>query len=489
MNKLRPAELVHVFADVLILRFRLVCKPVVKVALDLIDRNARLTERDRIDHRSYVRQGTDQQPTIHEGYTARKIAAAGHESDRVQANVEIRERNRLLRGLVSQIKAIAERIQRLIAGKPHEFGFRAENWEIPYLQREMKADELAVRFGKRNGALYCIYSEEYEEDVMAARQRFADKAKYLNEHMKSERAEDGFLVQDTHKQLSISFRRETGKAEFAEQMRYSFGYDENTAQLAAAKFARETLLPEEHGRFMAQSAVDSIRHLIALRNDYIRQGLILAWLRVNPVTTGAQEDLGQAKRLEAKFEACVTDYFKAVNRARLYSGSDMQSAAEHRLEQASQELQAHLRFMIAPILAGEPEHRMRSHIDRIRSCVRHNMERKQKAADAEFDRNKRAEALLSEHITEDSVRNAFEVYERACSEIPEHLRQEARETVMSGDTPMPFGSLDRASIRFYREAMERVYETAVNLMHIPTNCDQQEQIEKEDNGFYMGRTR
>ena len=37
--------------------------------------------------------------------------------------------------------------------------------------------------------------------------------------------------------------------------------------------------------------------------------------------------------------------------------------------------------------------------------------------------------------------------------------------------------------------MERVYETAVNLMHIPTNCDQQEQIEKENNGFYMGRTR
>ena len=31
--------------------------------------------------------------------------------------------------------------------------------------------------------------------------------------------------------------------------------------------------------------------------------------------------------------------------------------------------------------------------------------------------------------------------------------------------------------------------TAVNLMHVPTDCDQQEPIEKEDNGFYMGRTR
>ena len=87
------------------------------------------------------------------------------------------------------------------------------------------------------------------------------------------------------------------------------------------------------------------------------------------------------------------------------------------------------------------------------------------------------------------MQNAFRAYEQACAKIPDSLRQDAQEAVMSGDTPMPFGSLDRASIRFYREAMERVYETAVNLMHVPTDCDQQEPIEKEDYGFYMGLTR
>lgn len=82
--------------------------------------NARLTEQNQIDHRSYIRQGIDQQPTIHEGYTARKIAAAGHESDRVQANAEIRERNRLLRALVSQIKAIGEKIAYYISVRNSE---------------------------------------------------------------------------------------------------------------------------------------------------------------------------------------------------------------------------------------------------------------------------------------------------------------------------------------------------------------------------------
>lgn len=454
--------------------------------------NARLTEQDRIDHRSYARQGIDQQPTIHEGYTARKIAAAGHESDRVRANVEIRERNRLLRSLVSQLKAIGERIKRLIAGRPHEFGFRAENWEIPYLQREMRADELEVRFEKRSGTLYGIYSEEYEEDVKAAKQRFADKITYLDAHIKFERTESGFRIQDTRKQFSMSFRYDVGRAEFSEQMSAAFGYDENTAQLAAAKFIQETLKPEEKEKFISQKKVSSVRHLIALRNDYIRQGLIFTWLRANPVVTNAQEDLKQVKMLEGTFEECVTAYFKSVGRTREYhrkAGDMSQSMEEYRLDQAAQALQKHLGFTIAPVLEGNPEYRMRSHIERIRKYAKHNMERKQKAADAEFARNKRAEVLMAENITEDSVQNAFRAYEQACAKIPDSLWQEAQEAVMSGDTPMPFGSLDRASIRFYREAMERVYETAVNLMHVPTDCDQQEPIEKEDNGFYMGRTR
>ncbi|SDA27136.1 MobQ family relaxase [Ruminococcus sp. YE78] len=59
--------------------------------------NARLPERDRIDHRSYKRQGIEQEPTIHEGYTARKIAAEGKPSERVRINEEIRERNNVLK--------------------------------------------------------------------------------------------------------------------------------------------------------------------------------------------------------------------------------------------------------------------------------------------------------------------------------------------------------------------------------------------------------
>ena len=76
--------------------------------------NNRLAERDHIDHRSYERQGIDQIPTIHEGYAARKIAAAGGTSERIEINNEIRQKNSLLRKIAAQLKAIGEEIKQLI---------------------------------------------------------------------------------------------------------------------------------------------------------------------------------------------------------------------------------------------------------------------------------------------------------------------------------------------------------------------------------------
>ena len=71
--------------------------------------NKRLSERDRIDHRSYARQGKDQMPTIHEGYVARKLTGKGVFSERVGLNEKIRQENALL----AEIKAIEKEIEQL----------------------------------------------------------------------------------------------------------------------------------------------------------------------------------------------------------------------------------------------------------------------------------------------------------------------------------------------------------------------------------------
>lgn len=54
---------------------------------------ARAGHEARVDHRSLAEQGIAREPTVHEGWAARRIGAT---ADRVQLNLQIRERNRQL---------------------------------------------------------------------------------------------------------------------------------------------------------------------------------------------------------------------------------------------------------------------------------------------------------------------------------------------------------------------------------------------------------
>lgn len=50
----------------------------------------------RIDHRSYVRQGIDLIPTVHEGPTVRQMEAKGIRTDKGELNRWIKATNRLM---------------------------------------------------------------------------------------------------------------------------------------------------------------------------------------------------------------------------------------------------------------------------------------------------------------------------------------------------------------------------------------------------------
>ena len=84
--------------------------------------NSRLAEHDRIDHRSYARQGVNQIPTVHEGYAARQRVADGLPSDRVQLNDEIRHRNTLLQRIATQLKSVEEEMKQLMSEQNQEKG-------------------------------------------------------------------------------------------------------------------------------------------------------------------------------------------------------------------------------------------------------------------------------------------------------------------------------------------------------------------------------
>ncbi len=75
--------------------------------------NQYLSPENQIDHRSYARQGIEQEPTIHEGYQARQMEARGEVSDRCEHNRQVRERNKLLEWLKAEYEKIERSVARL----------------------------------------------------------------------------------------------------------------------------------------------------------------------------------------------------------------------------------------------------------------------------------------------------------------------------------------------------------------------------------------
>ncbi len=70
---------------------------------------------ERIDHRSYERQGNDKIPTVHMGVAATQMEKRGIATDRGEQNKEIRKQNHLLIELRRQISRLTARIRQMAA--------------------------------------------------------------------------------------------------------------------------------------------------------------------------------------------------------------------------------------------------------------------------------------------------------------------------------------------------------------------------------------
>ncbi len=64
----------------------------------------------RIDHRSHAERGLEEQPTVHEGVTARALERQGIIADRCELNRQIKTDNKLLRELKAHVKKLTEAV-------------------------------------------------------------------------------------------------------------------------------------------------------------------------------------------------------------------------------------------------------------------------------------------------------------------------------------------------------------------------------------------
>ena len=61
---------------------------------------------EKVDHRSYQRQGIEQIPTIHLGVSATQMEKKGIATDRGNINREIKHQNKILKEISRRIKAL-----------------------------------------------------------------------------------------------------------------------------------------------------------------------------------------------------------------------------------------------------------------------------------------------------------------------------------------------------------------------------------------------
>lgn len=81
--------------------------------------NKYLSQEQKIDHRSYARQGIDKEPTVHEGQKARKMEKEGAISDRCEINRQIKEYNALQK-TVAKLQESRENITSKVKEKARE---------------------------------------------------------------------------------------------------------------------------------------------------------------------------------------------------------------------------------------------------------------------------------------------------------------------------------------------------------------------------------
>lgn len=152
--------------------------------------NARLDETARIDHRSLEDQGSDLEPTIHEGYAARAIERAGGVSERCEANREIRRSNGLLTAIRTELGRIFDRLGELFAAKIRQLRqrqarpepAREPNWRYfeGDARRQLEADRFKTRLDERLAENERKQAEKQAEPDMEETWDLSDPADPLN---------------------------------------------------------------------------------------------------------------------------------------------------------------------------------------------------------------------------------------------------------------------------------------------------------------------
>jgi hypothetical protein len=157
-------------------------------------------------------------------------------------------------------RAIFERICTEMMGdklksRPQELdNFSVAKWKIDGIQREFSRYDLNANWGEtKDGEFFCMFEKADKKAILMARAEFARKCGEVEKDLTISQDGDFYTLKDEKIGAEITFDSLPSRNELSAMFQERFGYDENKAEIACAKFGETQLAGEAKREFFADN--------------------------------------------------------------------------------------------------------------------------------------------------------------------------------------------------------------------------------------------
>ena len=154
---------------------------------------------DKVDHRSYQRQGIEQISTIHLGVSATQMEKKGITTDRGNINREIKHQNKILKEIARRIKALLNWIRGI--GKDEKAETDNLKFTLPYKENLLSVFENLIR---KNADNHNTDLEQYIESYQFLKEKNIISVSELKENivtLRDKNYKTTRAIKDTEKQI------------------------------------------------------------------------------------------------------------------------------------------------------------------------------------------------------------------------------------------------------------------------------------------------
>ena len=233
---------------------------------------------ERIDHRSYKRQGLDKIPTVHMGVAATRMERRGIATEKGNLNRQIAADNKLL-------KEIKARITRLYnwskaeAEKPAKKGIIAELWEAQQQLKQASTRKGKIKALQENAALFYFLQSNGIQSMQQLHEKIVDmNAHYYDLRGKIASAERRIAVLTERGEMWAQYnrykaiRKQLDKVKPAKRELFEQRHSQELAVYEAAarylkelKDSGEALTPKTWGREIAQLTAEKEANTLRMK--------------------------------------------------------------------------------------------------------------------------------------------------------------------------------------------------------------------------------